>query len=331
MPSKNRAYILPRSIGSIQKQTFKDWELLVIDDGSTDNTKELILQYQSKDARIKYFSDINRLGPAGARNIGLEKSTGEFIAFLESDDEWLLNSFLEDSITALEKSQFNICLSLFSREKDGVVTNLYKKSADKLIEGLKPFSKDGIFYFENKRFAEFIILNWLIFYHLSGTIIRRNVISEIGLFNESLRQADDTEFVFRILTNYDSVCFINKYCFIWHQSVDSLLNFDTNKISEKEARQRIITHKSYEIKMLEAMREDMLGSEYVAKKRACDIIISRRKGELYYELSWLYRKNTDIRALKYAAISLMFGLNLLKVKYILSLVKSLTFRKPGRI
>src|SRR5215510_618603 len=85
MPTFNRADTIKRAIRSVQAQTFTDWELIVVDDGSTDNTVALI---EGCDPRLKLIRQENQ-GTAGARNAGLHASAGSYIAFLDSDDEWL--------------------------------------------------------------------------------------------------------------------------------------------------------------------------------------------------------------------------------------------------
>lgn len=84
----NRANLVSRAIDSVLNQTYKDFELIIIDDGSTDNTKSLIDSYLQKDKRIVYFYQENKGWPS-ALNKGIELSKGEYIAFLDSDNEWL--------------------------------------------------------------------------------------------------------------------------------------------------------------------------------------------------------------------------------------------------
>jgi len=87
IPTYNRRKYLSRAIDSVLSQTFEDYEVLVIDDASQDDTAQLIGQY--KDARIKYHRHEKNCGAPAARNTGLRLATGEFIAFLDSDNEWL--------------------------------------------------------------------------------------------------------------------------------------------------------------------------------------------------------------------------------------------------
>lgn len=88
MPVFNREKWLPISVGSVQRQTFGDWELLLVDDRSTDGTAALARDLQSEDARIRYGLNPRTKGPSGARNHGLDEARGKYIAYLDSDDEW---------------------------------------------------------------------------------------------------------------------------------------------------------------------------------------------------------------------------------------------------
>jgi glycosyltransferase involved in cell wall biosynthesis len=85
IPTYNRATCVRRAIDSVLRQTFEDYELIVVDDGSTDNTSEVVRGYGE---RIVYVSQRNR-GVSAARNTGISRSVGDWVAFLDSDDEWL--------------------------------------------------------------------------------------------------------------------------------------------------------------------------------------------------------------------------------------------------
>src|SRR5215467_11570142 len=88
MPAYNAEKYIADSIRSVLAQTYTDWELIVVVDGSTDNTASLVQQFVTRDSRIKYFFQENgRLGKA--RNTGIKNASGSLIAFLDSDDLWL--------------------------------------------------------------------------------------------------------------------------------------------------------------------------------------------------------------------------------------------------
>lgn len=84
----NRARIILRALESVIQQTEQSWELLIIDDGSTDDTFDLIRPYLTRDLRMRYHYGVNR-GLAEVRNLGISMAAGEYITFLDSDDEYL--------------------------------------------------------------------------------------------------------------------------------------------------------------------------------------------------------------------------------------------------
>lgn len=90
MPAYNAAQFIEMSIQSVIKQDYTNWELIIIDDGSTDKTQIIISRFLNEDDRIKYFYKENE-GQGIAKNYGIEKASGELIAFLDSDDYWFPN------------------------------------------------------------------------------------------------------------------------------------------------------------------------------------------------------------------------------------------------
>ena len=89
MPMYNCADFVAQSIESVQAQTYPNWELLIVDDVSTDNSVEIVKTYAEKDARIRHMSNPTNCGAAEARNLALREAKGRWIAFLDSDDLWL--------------------------------------------------------------------------------------------------------------------------------------------------------------------------------------------------------------------------------------------------
>lgn len=87
MPTYNRASLLPRAIHSVLTQTVADWELIVVADSCSDDTAAVVASFN--DDRIRFYSSPINVGGAQARNIGLDQARGDFIAFLDDDDEWL--------------------------------------------------------------------------------------------------------------------------------------------------------------------------------------------------------------------------------------------------
>lgn len=104
-PCCNAAKHLVHAIESVLAQTCQDWEMLIVDDCSTDGSADIIMEYVNKDSRIKYFRTSHLSGsPAVPRNIGIENASGRFIAFLDSDDMWLPNK-LEVQMRVIQENE----------------------------------------------------------------------------------------------------------------------------------------------------------------------------------------------------------------------------------
>lgn len=101
LPTYNRAEFLPQAFASIRAQSFADWELIVIDDGSTDETESLVAEFASSSLQPVFYISQENKGPAAARNAGIQHARGECIAFFDSDDEWL-PGHMSESVAALE-------------------------------------------------------------------------------------------------------------------------------------------------------------------------------------------------------------------------------------
>lgn len=104
MPVYNSAMFVEDAVHSVQQQTLDDWELLVVDGGSTDDTCKIISVIQERDPRVRLIVNYNDSGPAHARSTGITASQGEYVAFLDGDDLWI-SSKLNDQIAFMRKSK----------------------------------------------------------------------------------------------------------------------------------------------------------------------------------------------------------------------------------
>jgi len=88
-PSHNAEHFISDTIDSVLNQTYQDWEMIIVDDCSSDNSVQIIDKYVQKDKRIKLIKSDKNLGPAQTRNKAIESSSGKYIAFLDADDMWM--------------------------------------------------------------------------------------------------------------------------------------------------------------------------------------------------------------------------------------------------
>jgi glycosyltransferase involved in cell wall biosynthesis len=196
IPTYKRAHILPRAIRSVLNQTYSNLELIIVDDGSKDNTSEAVSGII--DNRIRYIEFSENKGLSLARNTGLRAAHGEFIAFLDDDDEWMPNK-LGSSLDVFRKNQ--------GSDIGLVYTNGYLVKKDKKSIFFKDTRLSRIVYTDAQRqkniFPTSISSPGPPFWMIS-----RKVFSEIGYFDESMRNWEDVDFFVRVASVFD-VYFLN--------------------------------------------------------------------------------------------------------------------------
>ena len=116
-PSYNSANFIAETIKSVQNQSYSNWEMILIDDGSIDNTEEIILSLIENDTRIQFYKLNQNSGPAVARNKGIEKATGTYMTFIDADDIWFPN-FIEISIKTIQETGIPFVFSSYKRSNE---------------------------------------------------------------------------------------------------------------------------------------------------------------------------------------------------------------------
>ncbi len=182
MAAKNYARFLPTAVQSVFAQTFTDWELLVIDDGSTDHTPAAVQPFLA-DARVRYLRS-DRLGQPRAKNLGIRLSRGEFVAFLDADDAW--------EPTKLAKQ-----LALF-REKPEIGVVFCRRS---LIDekGNPLAAKPQTALQRGRVLPQMFVQNFVCF---SSVVVRRAVFSHVGAFDAQWDLAIDFDLWLRVAKHY---------------------------------------------------------------------------------------------------------------------------------
>jgi glycosyltransferase involved in cell wall biosynthesis len=187
IPTYNSATLLCEAVESVLEQTYQDFEIIVVDDGSTDNTRQMAEVFRGP--KVKYIFQPNQ-GPPVARNTGIRASSGRLVAFLDADDIWLPFK-LELQVKALENSPqagLAYCdMFLYDMDQQAVI------GAPFLQRCPRPPPRGEVFAELSHRF----------FGHPSTTIIRREVFDRVGFFDESLRYCDDYDMLFRIASRFE--------------------------------------------------------------------------------------------------------------------------------
>ena len=187
LPTFNRSRYLPLALDSILAQTYRDLEVIVVDDGSTDDTGQVVVPYSGQ---IRYIYRENQ-GRGAARNAGLEHATGEYIAFLDSDDLWYPDK-LERQVTVLEANPD----SAFVHGPVDVIDEHGSRHKEETENVLKLFEKARRrgFSYEN------LIDSCLIF--MSTILARTACFRTVGLFDPSLQLLEDVDWYLRVASRY---------------------------------------------------------------------------------------------------------------------------------
>ena len=131
-PVYNAEKLIEETIKSVLNQTYKNWEMILVNDCSVDKSEQIIKKYSPKDARIKYIKLTTNLGAAKSRNIGIEKARGQYIAFLDSDDLWKPNK-LERQIKFMKEKDIAFSFTAYEVIKeDGTLINRVINAPKKL-------------------------------------------------------------------------------------------------------------------------------------------------------------------------------------------------------
>jgi len=192
MPCFNSVSFIEKAVESILKQSYENWELLIIDDGSSDDTTRIVKKFSSENSKIKFYSNKHNCGVAYSRNVGLYFASGEFITFHDADDishpqriEYLLFELLDNS-------QKQIVVSKYVR--------VNKEQKQLIVNGKKKLN------------------------HISGMMFRKKIKEDLGFFKKT-NISEDSEYHERILAVYGKSCkkLIQRVLYYANFSMDSLL------------------------------------------------------------------------------------------------------------
>lgn len=222
IPTFNRAHLIVETLDSVLAQTYSNWECIVVDDGSTDNTEAIVMNYVEKDARFQYHPrpEKYKSGGNGARNYGFELSKGEYVNWFDSDDI-MLSNFLSDKIFFVNQGY------------DLIILN-----GSYVDEKLK-FIKEIPFNFKSNIFKEYLL--WKDLNILTPSILfKKSFIQKFDLFNVDIIRGQETELFSRIFftLNNEQFKIESKITFLYrqHQSTKtSNSNYFIKEFKESQA------------------------------------------------------------------------------------------------
>jgi glycosyltransferase involved in cell wall biosynthesis len=275
IPAYNIGQFLRETIASVVKQTYTNWECIVVDDGSTDNTSEVVGQFQIADERVKYIRQENR-GVSAARNIGIRNGQGAFILPLDGDDK-IGTEYLDRAVNAILK--------------DDSLKVIYCDAA---------FFGDvtGKWILPSYSYRELLKENMI----FSAALYRKSDFEAIGGYDESMKTGfEDWEFWISLLAGGASVYKIPQELFYYRSRKESRNN-SLNKDKQRLLRQYIynkhtdIYHKNFNLSEVifewysesEKLRQAELDKEILKKE-----LIERHRHTMRGFLSHIFRKKSE--------------------------------------
>lgn len=187
IPTYNRAHIIGRALHSVLHQTYQNIEVIIVDDGSTDNTKAIVESFA--DSRVRYICHDKKQGAAVARNTGIKAASAEFIAFQDSDDEWLFEK-LEKQMDAFSQASAKV----------GVVYTGFLRLENNQASYYPPSDVSA---------PSGNVLKALLhgnFVTTQSAVVKKDCFLKVGLFDEQMPRLQDWELFIRIAKYYEFVC-----------------------------------------------------------------------------------------------------------------------------
>lgn len=238
VPVYNVEKYLPRCLDSIIRQTFKDWECLVIDDGSTDTSGAICDEYARKDNRIKVFHKENG-GVSTARNLGLDNACGEWIAFCDGDD-------------AVESNWLDLMFTTGIKEQTQLVVCDFYEVTQKGMKSHSAWDYTGTHpYDPTLKYPEIInqalLYSWGVVWDL---LIKNEFLTAHCIrFDEGISYSEDTVFFIKLLAYGIKVSYLDTPLYYYNRTNDSSV---TQQLSKKN-----IANKIYAFKLLSATLNDL--------------------------------------------------------------------------
>lgn len=285
IPLHNREKYIVETLVSVQQQIFRDWECIIVDDGSNDNSYKIVCDFIKDDSRFTLYKRSTNFisGGNGARNEGFLKSKGQFIIFLDSDD-------------LIDKNKLAVHEKIFSSFKhvDISFTKWVKVNKEVILEDDDGFEDDKIYkaceiltYYGNRNS----------FIPIAAYCVRRELLQKSGLFLEPLKINQDGEFFIRLLLQNPFLHYSQYGLFIWRIDTDNKSSYEINIT---KFRHRISSYKLieqyrvlYDEPTLDLIIENAKNYMFNSYKSKCPILINENKYFFGNQII-THQKNTSI-------------------------------------
>ena len=251
IPIYNAEKYLEECLNSIKNQTYKNIEVIMVNDGSKDDSETICKRFSEDDARFRYFTKVNG-GVSSARNLGLDNVKGDYITFIDADD-WIAEKHLELLINSIKKTNSDIGVSSYKEfnNKDTYYIRVYTKQEKNLLN-FEKMNRDEFLTLFPKLMSTNVCFN-----NAVSKLFRKDLVKNLR-FDTSIKYGEDLDFYFRLYMNVDSISYVNELTYVYRIHGDST----TSNFNQEHAEQELNIFKY----MYEKIQEIGLPSIHYFKK-----------------------------------------------------------------
>lgn len=227
IPIYNAEKYLEECLNSIKNQTYKNFEVIMVNDGSKDESETICKRFSEDDSRFRYFTKSNG-GVSSARNLGLDNVKGDFITFIDSDD-WIAEKHLELLINSIKKTNSDIVVSCY-KEFDNIdtyYTIVYTKQEKNLLNFEKMNRDDFLTIF-----PKLMSIN-VCFNNAVAKLFRKELVNNLR-FDTSIKYGEDLDFYFSLYLNVESVSYVDELTYVYRIHGDSTTSNFNQEYAEQE-------------------------------------------------------------------------------------------------
>ena len=232
IPIYNAEKYLEECLNSIKNQTYKNIEVIMVNDGSKDNSETICKRFSEDDTRFRYFTKVNG-GVSSARNLGLDNVKGEYITFIDADD-WIAEKHLELLINSIKKTNSDIGVSSYKEfnNKDTYYIRVYTKQEKNLLN-FEKMNRDKFLSLFPKLMSANVCFN-----NAVSKLFRKDLVKNLR-FDTSIKYGEDLDFYFRLYMNVDSISYVNELTYVYRIHGDST----TSNFNQEHAEQELTIFK----------------------------------------------------------------------------------------
>lgn len=305
IPVYNLENYIEECLNSIKNQTFYDFEVIIVNDGSTDNSQKIIEGFISNDSRFKLINQKNG-GAASARNTGIKTACGEYITFVDGDDYYLNDTCLE---TIMQKVQE------FKPDMLQYKMVMYYPNNNKYVEEPNITTEDKYFY-DMKDYLKNTIQNSKMSVSPCDKIIKTKLLLDKEIFFEKMAMLEDIDWSFTLYQNIDNIFVFNFPAYVYRKQRPNSTTYSYN-LQKMHAclgfLEKWSDRKNYKITDMADLFFSYVAYQYIIFITIYDSkVFNKEENNKIKELKWLLEYNLNFKVAKSQKIYKMFGYGIMK-------------------